>query len=277
MGREDYRQIQSDRIDRMQSRAEKAEEASQSAYETSRKLADQIPFGQPILVGHHSEKRHQRHIEKIQNYATQSVELSRKADKLRSRAASAESNRMTSSDDPDAIEALQEKLKGLEKVQERMKAVNKIIAAKPKNQQTTEKIEQLIALGLSEKSAILAFEPDFLGRYGFASFELSNNNAKIRSVKVRIEQLQKSASLKYEKIIHDGFSVILDPSLNRVQIDFESVAKYRELCTQKGINLRRYGFVFSRRDGNCWQRKITGNAVFAVRQVVKILTGEDQQ
>ena len=277
MGREDYQQIQSERIDRMQSRAEKAEAASNSAYETSRKLADQIPFGQPILVGHHSEKRHRRHIEKIQNQATKSVELSRKADKLRSRVASAESNRTISIDDPDAVEALQEKLKGLEEMQERMKAVNKIIAAKPKNQQTAGKIEQLIALGLSEKSAITAFEPDFMGRYGFASFDLSNNNARIRNVKERIEQLQKSAGLQYEKIEHDGFSVILDPSLNRVQIDFDSVEKYRELCTEKGISLRKYGFVFSRRDGNCWQRKITGNAVFAVRQVVKILTGEEQQ
>jgi hypothetical protein len=271
MGREDFHSIQADRADRLHARAEKAEAEATSAYETSRRLADQIPFGQPILVGHHSEKRHRRQIERIQGYATKAVELSRKADELKSRAESAESNRAISSDDPDAIESLEKKLKELEALQERMKAVNKIVSSPPKNQSSPQKMEKLLALGLSEKSIGCVFAKDFMGRYGFAPYQLSNNNAKIRNVRERIEQLKKAEGLKYEKIEHEGFSVIMDPSLNRVQIDFDSVAKYRELCTDKGINLRKYGFVFSRRDGNCWQRKITGNAVYAVREVVKLI------
>ena len=46
-----------------------------------------IPFGQPILVGHHSESRHRRTIEKADNAMRKSVEESGKAEEYERRAA----------------------------------------------------------------------------------------------------------------------------------------------------------------------------------------------
>lgn len=64
--------IEADRAERQQERAEaltaKAEQqaaAALAAHEHARELADQIPFGQPILIGHHSEGRMRRHAGRI--------------------------------------------------------------------------------------------------------------------------------------------------------------------------------------------------------------------
>lgn len=68
-----------DRAERMEERAEKAEQRSTSAYETAKEIGSFIPFGQPILVGHHSEGRHRRDINRIDNAMRKSCEESDKA------------------------------------------------------------------------------------------------------------------------------------------------------------------------------------------------------
>lgn len=63
--------------------AENAEKRSDAAYNASHEISKYIPFGQPILVGHHSEKRHRRDIEKINNYMGKSCEEMEKAEKYK--------------------------------------------------------------------------------------------------------------------------------------------------------------------------------------------------
>lgn len=55
------------RSERAAVKAEKAEAASDQHYNEAKKMADVIPFGQPILVGHHSEKRDRSYRSKIHN------------------------------------------------------------------------------------------------------------------------------------------------------------------------------------------------------------------
>ena len=61
-------------VDRAEERAERFEGYSESraadaesARQTVAGIADNIPFGQPILVGHHSEKHARRDAERIEN------------------------------------------------------------------------------------------------------------------------------------------------------------------------------------------------------------------
>lgn len=68
------------RAERFEARANTAEKLSTQAFEQSKRISDFIPMGQPILVGHHSEKRHRRDIEKINNQMSKAVELSSKAE-----------------------------------------------------------------------------------------------------------------------------------------------------------------------------------------------------
>ncbi|TCC52143.1 DUF3560 domain-containing protein [Kribbella pittospori] len=68
------------RSEMLQNRAQRRRDAADTAWEASRRIADGIPLGQPILIGHHSERRHRRELERIQNLASKSVGESRAAE-----------------------------------------------------------------------------------------------------------------------------------------------------------------------------------------------------
>ena len=77
----------------------------------------------------------------------------------------------------DAVELLQKKLDKRVQQQELMKAANKAIRSKK------DVTKKLLDLGLSQKVAEELQKPDFVNRLGFASFELTNNNAEIKRLK----------------------------------------------------------------------------------------------
>lgn len=69
-------------VDRAETRAERFEEYSERraedaerAREAVSRIADNIPLGQPILVGHHSEKRARKDAEKIENGMRRAVKM----------------------------------------------------------------------------------------------------------------------------------------------------------------------------------------------------------
>ena len=70
-----------------------------------------------------------------------------------------------------------------------MKAANKIVRSKKLND--IAKVEQLQTLGFSENKAIELTKPDRYGEYGFPSYMLSNNNARIRDAKQRRDRARK--------------------------------------------------------------------------------------
>lgn len=71
-----------------------------------------IPMGQPILVGHHSEKRHRKHLERIERLVRAGYDASAKADRLRERLANEYTGIQV--DNPDAKQLILDKIKGLE-------------------------------------------------------------------------------------------------------------------------------------------------------------------
>jgi hypothetical protein len=104
-------------------------EAKQSALNEAARCDEEatgIPFGQPILVGHHSEKRHRRALERIDRAMGKAVDNSRKAEGMQSRAANIEAanDRAIYDDDPDAIERLTERIAALEAERDRRKVAN---------------------------------------------------------------------------------------------------------------------------------------------------------
>lgn len=77
------------RAERMEDRAETASERSASLYSHAHKMADSIPFGQPILVGHYSEGRDRRFRDKIHRTFGRAFEENDKAKYYAQRAATA--------------------------------------------------------------------------------------------------------------------------------------------------------------------------------------------
>ena len=65
----------------------------------ARERLEMIPFGQPILVGHHSEKRRRKDLTRIDEHFAKAKEHHDKAAYFRRRAAAAESNVIIFSDD----------------------------------------------------------------------------------------------------------------------------------------------------------------------------------
>ena len=190
------------RRERMERRAERRldwaegrEKKAVASNKASSDLLSGIPFGQPILIGHHSEKRHRRTLERSQNHMSKSIEHSDMADHHRSKAAGIQSQLDNSifSDDADAIEQLKARIEGREKERAMNNAVNKIIRKKPKNEKTPEKIEALAVLGIKEVIAVKLFEPDFCGRIGIPSYVNQNLSGNINRDKKRLAELERLA------------------------------------------------------------------------------------
>ena len=77
------------RADRFEDFSDKRSREAGQAKEAVARIADNIPFGQPILVGHHSEKHARKHAEQIENGMRRAVRLWETADYWKSRAAGA--------------------------------------------------------------------------------------------------------------------------------------------------------------------------------------------
>ena len=75
-----------EKAERYETYAANAEARAESRYQAANEIGSAIPFGQPILVGHHSERRHRRDIERISQNMRKSVEESEKAEYLKDRA-----------------------------------------------------------------------------------------------------------------------------------------------------------------------------------------------
>lgn len=77
------------RAQRLQARAERHGAAATERWEAGRRIADRIPFGQPILVGHHSQARAERDAARIGRHLRASAELQEQADRVAAAAAAA--------------------------------------------------------------------------------------------------------------------------------------------------------------------------------------------
>jgi len=225
-----YEQKQEARRERYQALAEKNREESNRRYEASHKLGEMIPLGQPILVGHYSERGHRSLLEKINNNMRKSIELDKKADYYENRANNIGNN--ISSDDPNAIEKLKVKLAKLEDRQRDMKEHN------------------------AEARANKTEQP-------FAGYQLTNNNAVIRSVKLRIKQLeQKKEMVINEDIVGEWGRLHENKEENRIQFLFDSIPS-EEIRSE----LKHRGFRWSPTN-KAWQRGLDNHSRYLAKDLI---------
>jgi hypothetical protein len=79
-----------DRAERMAGYAANAAARSEAGFARASQIADMIPMGQPILVGHHSEGRHRRDLARIDAGMRAGVDEGKKAEHYERRAENAE-------------------------------------------------------------------------------------------------------------------------------------------------------------------------------------------
>lgn len=162
-----------------------------------------------------------------------------------------------SSDDPQAVEKLEAKLAALEKHQELMKAANVAIRMKD----PTEGDAKLAELGYTPEDIAKLREPDFCGRIGYPAYALQNNNANIRRIRGRIEELKKRTENTPEGWEFDGGRVVVNTTENRLQIIFDGKPD-ADIRTE----LKGEGFRWAPSQG-AWQRQLTDNAMRAARRL----------
>src|SRR5437660_3812315 len=110
-----YRERRQARAERLRGWADGRDAKAAARFAAVDAIADNIPFGQPILVGHHSERRARRDQGRIHAGMRAGIENTRKAESMRSRAANIEAaaDRAIYSDDPDAPERLRQRIAGM--------------------------------------------------------------------------------------------------------------------------------------------------------------------
>ncbi|MGR9587118.1 DUF3560 domain-containing protein [Pandoraea sputorum] len=80
------------RAERFEGYSESNAHKSESAHRAARDSVAGIPLGQPILVGHHSEARHRRALERQDTNIRKAIETGKRAESWARRAAGAEAN-----------------------------------------------------------------------------------------------------------------------------------------------------------------------------------------
>lgn len=226
--------------------AEKAEQRSHAEWEKSAKAVEGISFGQPILVGHHSEKRHRAAIARAQAAGNRAIEESNLSKHHREKAAGLSDYLECTifDDDPDAIERIQQKIENLERQHEIMLVVNKICRNKKLDEFA--KISAIVDLGLSESAAKEAVHPsESWQSVGFDSYVISNNKANIRRYKERLVSLKKRQERKAAAEAAENGVFIETLSNGFCRVTFAEKPE-REIIN----SLKSAGFYWS---GGCWR------------------------
>ncbi len=242
---EDYYLKQERRIQRYKDLAEKKQAESEQTLDQAHKMADVIPFGQPILVGHYSEGRDRNYRARIEGKFAKAFELNNTAKYYRDRASSAEKNNAISSDAPDAIELLREKLAGLKESHAMMVQGNKIIRSKKLTNE--QKIPELAKIGISKGRAELLLSGENKYEIGFQPFELSNSSANIKRIEERIKQLEKAANDETKEYEAGDARIVDSVEDNRVMVFFPGIP-----AEDVRAYLKSQGFRWSPTNG-CWQ------------------------
>ena len=121
-GRADYEERREARKLRYEELSKKAEErSSQYSNSTANRILAMTP-GQPIIIGHHSEKKARRLHERAWKDIGKSIEEDKKSKYYKEKAESVKNSKVIYNDDPNAIEKLKDKLEYLKKQRELIKA-----------------------------------------------------------------------------------------------------------------------------------------------------------
>lgn len=162
----------------------------------------------------------------------------------------------------DEVERLQDKVDKLTALQEMMKAANKVIRSKKSEEEQT---DELVSLGFSEKQAKeLLTEEGWYGK-GFAPYMLTNNNAKIKDAKARLDRLTAMLGNEDTEEEHSWGTLAMCYSEERIRFVFSEIpsSEVRSL-------LKSNGFKWSPNNG-AWQRQLTTNAKYATKRILQQL------
>ncbi|MGE3636422.1 MAG: DUF3560 domain-containing protein [Sandaracinaceae bacterium] len=255
--RETERQRQ--RRERAERRAARLHRDAEQHYAAARAEIDPIPPGQPILVGHHSERAHRRAIERHDAKMRRGVEAARDAQTAEWTARGA--GRAILSDDPEALHALRARLADLEAARELRKAINR--AYRKGGFAAVARVPGVMPAMLAKAQRTMELAP-----WMAAPMDVQNLGANIRRIRTRIAELESAAvRAPAAPVVGEGFTIEEDPDDHRIRFRFEKRPEREVIAAMK-----RAGFRWSRQHG-AWQRALNDNGRCAARRVAAELFG----
>ena len=200
------------RLEQRREWAQKAQQRSAAHFDTSHTMADRIPFGQPILVGHHSERADRRYRGQIAGHMDRGVEEMKKAAYHEEKADGIETQlgRVVFSDDADAIEQLQARIAESTAEAERLTRYNKAW-------RKHKTYEGMVADGVPEKVAARAVVT-MTDAYSWmkSPFDTSHLRAAIRRDKQRIDDVRTQQTQHDAAAAAGGMMIALHPGTQYV-------------------------------------------------------------
>lgn len=162
------------------------------------------------------------------------------------------------SNDPQALEALKQKLANLKSEHLKMKRINLYY----RKNNTLDGCPDLSSLEIAK----LKKDMDrFPMHQPYPSYCLQNNNQNMKRIEKRIKELEEAKNTEASKTEYDGFKYIENTEEMRVQFIFDGKP---DEDTRNA--LKRNGFRWAPSQG-AWQRQLTSNGKYAAKQVIKAL------
>lgn len=184
--------------------AEKREASARAKFDQAHTMADAIPFGQPIIAGHYSERRDRNYRARIDATMGRAVSDARMADHHANRAQGIARQLDTSvfSDDEDAIQRLRERIGEREARRDRIKTYN---ASCRKGTPNPSLLTERERDELAGTRRVAAYQLSKGG--GFPTYVLSNLGASIRKDQERIADIERRAKRTAEATDNGGVAV----------------------------------------------------------------------
>jgi len=269
----EYERKQAQRRERLEAAAGRARARASAAHAGARRIMDGIPLGQPILVGHHSERRHRRDIARIDTGMRRAHEESDRAAEL-AHAAQAVGSGGVSSDDPDALAKLRAQLADLESARDSEKRWNAEVRKIAKRERSslgrdlTQSDHERIVMSSSMPEDIKARLASYARAFAWLPQFGTNTAANVRRIESRIRELEQRATTPERASVSgatpDGVAWILrdNKGANRTQILFTGQP---EKPVREALKAR--GFRWAPSEG-AWQRQLSNGAWYAATQAL---------
>lgn len=221
------------KIEKREQWAESATAKATQAYQTSQSLVENIPFGQPILVGHHSEKRHRRTLDRSWNAMGKSFEMTKLAEHHEQKAAGLEYQLAHTifSDDPDAVENIEARIRANEEKRERMKLVNKLYRKGD--------AEGLASVGLNLETLRESLKTAYSWcQQPHPAYELSNLGGRITADKKRLESVKHQQARTQAAAATENGVTVAEHSNGYASVTFAEKPAYSVIRALKDAGFR---------------------------------------
>lgn len=184
------------KLDKREEWGAKAKNRSDQSFDAAREVTEHIPFGQPILVGHHSEARHRRALARSDSRMRKGCEQKKLAEHHASKGKGLSRQLETSifSDDTDAVAAIEARIAEREQERDRWKLYNTSCRTAKPDPTVLDKSQ------LASLQSIMRHARYQMGKNGqVPGYVLTNLGGNIRSdrerikiIKARVERAQRA-------------------------------------------------------------------------------------